>query len=91
MLPPGEVATRDAITSTSTRVLVTSSGSEFELNLLLVQAEALAYAWHLGKVAASHDAKQTRANELMAMSEGMQQLHDEVVTLLRSRLTPATQ
>ncbi len=40
-LPQGEVETRDAVSKSKETALLFSSGSEFEFNLLLTQAEAL--------------------------------------------------
>src|SRR5580700_6541901 len=40
-LPPGELATRDAIASTKERELLGQTGATFELTLLLTQTEAL--------------------------------------------------
>src|ERR1017187_6964729 len=40
-LPPGEAATREAIASTKEKELLSQTGGEFELSLLLTQAEAL--------------------------------------------------
>src|ERR1035438_4399787 len=54
-LPPGELATRDAIASTKEKELLSQTGDEFELTLLLTQTEALSYAWHLAKVAGENE------------------------------------
>src|SRR5665213_2849884 len=45
-LPLGEAATRDAIASTKKHELLSQTGNEFEMTLLLSQSEALGYAWH---------------------------------------------
>jgi hypothetical protein len=50
-LPQGEKATRDAVAKTKEHELLFSSREEFEFNLLLTQAEALSYGWHLAKIA----------------------------------------
>jgi hypothetical protein len=90
-LPPGEVATRDAIASTKTRELLTPFSAYFELNLLLTQAEALSYAWHLSKVAAASEPRPERARYLAGLSEEMKNLHGQTISLMRSRLTTSRQ
>ena len=49
-LPPGETATRSAISRTKEHELLFSSGTEFEVNLLLTQTDALEYGSHLARV-----------------------------------------
>ncbi len=88
-LPPGEVATRDAIASTKTKKLLTPFNSNFELNLLLTQSEALSYGWHLAKVAAAHETHPNRSSYLENLSDRLKRLHGEVISLMRSRLTAA--
>src|SRR5262249_10427995 len=70
-LPPGEVATRDAIASTKKKQLLGNKGDEFELALLLTQLEALNYASHLAKVAAAHEPRPDRAKALTGLSDEM--------------------
>ena len=53
-LPPGEQAARYAEAKSKEHELLLSSGPHFEFNLLLTQAEALNYGWHLAKVAAEN-------------------------------------
>ena len=60
LLPPGEAATRDAIASTKKKELLSHSGDDFELALLLTQTEALSYAWHLAQVASENDSARSR-------------------------------
>lgn len=55
-LPPGEVATRAAITKTKEHEMLFSSGETFELDLLLSQTDALDYGSHLAKIAAENAA-----------------------------------
>ncbi|MBI3867236.1 MAG: hypothetical protein HY299_01790 [Verrucomicrobia bacterium] len=85
-LPPGEVATRNAIASTKTKELLTPFSAHFELDLLLTQAEALSYAWHLSKVAAANESERERAHYLAGLSEEMKELHQQTLSLMRSRL-----
>jgi hypothetical protein len=85
-LPPGEVATRDAIASTKTKELLTPFNANFESYLLLTQAEALSYAWHLSKVAAANESQPERAHYLTRLSEEMKDLHHRATSLMRARL-----
>jgi hypothetical protein len=87
-LPAGEVSVRDAISSTVTKELLLTSGEEFELNLLLTQAEALNYGWHLAAVAAENDSRTERARYLQGLSEEMKSLHHRVVSLIALRRAP---
>lgn len=84
-LPPGETATRDAIAATKQKQLLGQTGDEFEQSLLLTQAEALSYAWHLAKIASDNDAQPDRARALSGLSEDMRKLHQEVILLLGSK------
>ena len=84
-LPPGEVATREAIAATKKKELLGQTGDEFELSLLLTQAQALSYAWHLAKVAGENEVQPERARALAGLSEDMANLYHEVVRLLFSR------
>jgi hypothetical protein len=84
-LPPGEVATRDAIASTKKKELLGQTGDEFELSLLLTQTEALSYAWHLAKVAGENEFQPDRARALAGVSEDMKNLYREAFALLLSK------
>jgi hypothetical protein len=85
-LPPGELATRDAIASTKQKELLSQTGDEFELTLLLTQTEALSYAWHLAQVAGENEPDPDRARALAGVSEDMQNLYQEVFGLLLSKI-----
>lgn len=87
-LPPGEKATRDSESKARGSELVHASGDDLEFKLLLTQAEALAYATHLAKVAALNEPHPQRAREFSAVRDQMQQLHDEVIALLKARRVP---
>jgi hypothetical protein len=63
-LPPGELATRDAIASTKEKELLGQTGDTFDLTLLLTQTEALIYASHLAKVAGENEPQPDRARAL---------------------------
>src|ERR1035437_6946027 len=84
-LPPEEVSTRDAIASTKQKELLSQTGDEFELTLLLTQTEALSYAWHLAQVAGENEPQPDRARALAGVSEDMQNLYHEVFVLLLSK------
>ena len=84
-LPPGEAATRDAIAATKKKKLLGQSGNEFELTLLLTQAQALSYGWHLAKVAAENEPQPDSARALAGMSEDTEHLYHEVFLQLLSK------
>ena len=84
-LPPGETATRNAIASTRKKELLGQPGEEFELTLLLTQAEALSYVSHLATVAAENESQPDRARALAGVSEDMENLYHEVFALLLSK------
>jgi hypothetical protein len=85
LLPSGEVATRDAIASAKKNELLSQTGDELELTLLLTQTEALSYAWHLAQVASENDSQADRARALAGLSEDMKNLYQEVFALLLSK------
>jgi len=84
-LPPGEAATREAIASTKKKELLGQTGGEFELSLLLTQAEALSYASHLAKVASGNESQPDRARALAGVSKDMENLYHEVFAMLLSK------
>jgi hypothetical protein len=84
-LPPGELATRDAIASAKQKELLGQTGDTFELTLLLTQTEALIYASHLAKVAGENEPQPDRARALAGVSQDMENLYHEVFALLLSQ------
>jgi hypothetical protein len=84
-LPPGEVATRSAISSTKEKALLEHSGDKFELNLLLTQIEAVNYAWHLAKVAGENEPNPARARMLEGISKDMENLYNELCSWVAER------
>jgi hypothetical protein len=84
-LPPGEAATREAIVATKRKELLGQTGAAFKLSLLLSQAQALSYAWHLAKVAGENESQLTHARALAGLREDMEKRYHEVVWLLLSR------
>lgn len=84
-LPPGERATRDAISKAKEHELLHSKDSEFEFQLLLTQAEGLNYGAYLAQVAAETDPNPDHASRLSAMSRELAELRSEVLARLRTR------
>ena len=87
-IPPGEEAARAAIADSRKQELLAQTGAEFELTLLLSQAQALSYAWHLAKVASENEAQPERARALASVSADMENLYHEVFALLLTRTKP---
>jgi hypothetical protein len=84
-LPPGEEATRDAIASTKENELLSQTGDQFELTLLLTQTEALSYGWHLAVVASLYEPNPDRAHALVGIGVDMDNLYHEVFSLLLAK------
>jgi hypothetical protein len=88
-LPPGEVATRDAIASTKEKELLSQTGDKFELTLLLTQTEALSYGWHLAVVSSLYEPDPDRAHALVGIGVDMDNLYHEVFALLLAKTRAA--
>ena len=84
-LPSGETATRDAIAETKKHELLHEKGQEFELSLILSQAEAVRYASHLAKVASKSDSQPERSQALAHLSGEMEGLYQELSAMLSVR------
>jgi hypothetical protein len=84
-LPLGEVATRAMIAASKKKELLSQTGNEFELTLLLSQTEALNYAWNLAKVGGENDSQPDRARALAGVSDDMKNLYQEALALLLSK------
>jgi hypothetical protein len=82
-LPPGEAATRKAISKTKEQVLLHSKDAEFEFQLLLTQVEALNYGAHLALVAAENEPDATHTREFLALGAQLRGLEDQVLARLR--------
>jgi hypothetical protein len=82
-LPQGEKETRDAVAKTEEHELLFSSGKTFEFNLLLTQAQALNYGWHLAEIAAENSHRPAEVQEFTAISRRMKHFYDQVVTQMR--------
>jgi hypothetical protein len=83
-LPPGEIATRAAISKTKEHELIFSSGEKFELNLLLTQTNALDYASHLAKIAAENSSSPEQQKIFHAFDVALNNLFQQVVAKLRA-------
>jgi hypothetical protein len=81
-LPSAEVLTRKAIAKTRAKELLTESGKEFELRLLLTQNEALTYGAHLAATAAASDTLPNRRQMLQQLSTDLLQLQKKTVAML---------
>ena len=82
-LPQGEVETRDAVSKAKERALLFSSGREFEFNLLLTQAEALNYGWHLAKIASENSSSPEYIQKFATMSRTLKNLYDQVISRMQ--------
>lgn len=82
-LPEMEQKTREAIQSTVTKELLTSSGKTFEHRLLFTQAEAMNYAAHLSAVLHDQESDPLRKKFLDALAQQCTTFHDKVVELLK--------
>jgi hypothetical protein len=83
-LPPGEIATREAVSKTKEHELLLTSGTTFELNLLLTQTEALSYGSHLAKIAAENSASPEEQHEFHALDVALDNLYKQVVEQIRA-------
>ena len=88
-LPGAEVLTRDAIAKARAKELLTESGKEFELRLLLTQNEALTYGAHLAATAALNDTAANRRQMLQQLSTDLLQLQKKTVDMLLKNYTSA--
>jgi len=82
-LPPGEKAARASEGKSKEHDLLFSSGAEFEYNLLLTQAEALNYGWHLAKVASANSVRPEEAQTFLTLSQLMENLFHQVARRMR--------
>jgi hypothetical protein len=83
-LPPGEPATRAAMSKTREHELLFSSGEKFELNLLLTQTTALDYGSHLAKIAAENSSSPEQQQNFHLLDIALNTLFQQVVATLRA-------
>jgi len=90
-LPSAEKETRDLISKTRAKELITKTGEKFELRILLTQSEALTYGAHLAVVVQSHENDEQRKKFLGETSQRLQNLHQALIDLMHARWQmPAT-
>lgn len=82
-LPSGEKAAREAMSKTWEHELLFSSGSKFELTLLLTQTQALDYGSHLAQIAADNSPPD-QAPEFHSLDVALDKLYQQVVAKLRT-------
>jgi len=83
-LPPAEVEARKTIAKARTKELLTESGKEFEVRLLLSQDEALVYGAHLADAALKGEKNQERAQFLRQLSNDLTNFQQRVTAMLSS-------
>jgi len=83
-LPAGEVATRAAIAKTKEHELLFSSGENFQFQLLLTQADALSYGWHLAEIGAKNSTRPEEIRTFTSTRLAMEDLYHQVVTMMKS-------
>jgi hypothetical protein len=81
-LPGVEIQTRDAIGKTKAKHLLTESGKEFELRLLIAQQEALTYAGHLAAAISKTEANSQRAQFLRQLASDLSAFEQRVTSML---------
>ena len=84
-LPVAERETRDLISKTHAKELITKTGEKFELRILLTQAEALSYGAHLALVTQSYETDANRKKALGDISQQYQSLHQALIDLMHAR------
>jgi hypothetical protein len=84
-LPPGEKATRAAISKTKEKEMVFTSGETFRLNLMLSQTDALDYGSHLAKIAAENSSSPEQRREFHALDVKLNNLFHRVVARIRAQ------
>jgi hypothetical protein len=87
-LPWAEQKTRAAIESARAKKLLLTSGQQFELRLLLSQAEGLSYGSHLARVLQQQEKDIRRKMFLEELSRQLERSNDTVINLLSSRMRP---
>jgi hypothetical protein len=84
-LPVAEQQTRDLISKTKAKELISKAGDKFEIRVLLSQAEALSYGAHLAAVIIPNEQDPARKKFLSNISEQYQQLHQRLIDLIHTR------
>jgi|SRR5581483_6909979 len=84
-LPSGEVAARKAIADFKQRQLLKDKRADLELALLMSQAEALNYAWHLSLVASEVESHAENRAAVAGIRRDMEELYWQVWAMLLAR------
>jgi len=84
-LPAAERETRDLISKTRAKELITKTGEKFELRILLTQSEALTYGAHLAAIVQIHETDESRRKVLGDISRHYQDLHQALIDLMHAR------
>jgi DNA-directed RNA polymerase subunit F len=87
-LPAAEVATREAISKSKEKAILSSKGKDLEVQLLLDQSEALTYGSHLASVIALAEPNPQRREFLQRLSVNFGVLQQRVLRMLSSGYTP---
>lgn len=88
-LPSGEVDTRLVISKTKAKQLLSQNGNKFELTLLMSEAEAMNYGWHLALIAAKNETRPDRVLILTDMANKLENLYWQDYDILLSNTKPA--
>jgi hypothetical protein len=80
-LPAAEVEARKDISKERAKELLTESGKEFELRMLLSQNEALTYGAHLAGVVAKTETNQQRADFARQLSNDLAGFQRRITTM----------
>jgi len=84
-LPKAEVQTRELISKTSGKELLSKGGEKFEIRILLTQSEALRYGSHLAIVVQMMENDSDRKTFLGETSQKLAALHQRVIDLFHAR------
>jgi hypothetical protein len=84
-LPAAEQQTRDLISKTKAKELISKGGEKFEVRILLSQSEALTYGSHLAVVVQTMETDPARKKFLGETSQKLAALHQRVIDLFHAR------
>jgi hypothetical protein len=89
-LPKAEEQTRDLISKTTAKELLSKGGEKFEVRILLTQSEALRYGSHLALVVQTMETEPERKKFLGETSQKLAALHQRVIDLFHARWNEPT-
>jgi hypothetical protein len=84
-LPAGELAARASVTASQTEALLTESGEEFEIRLMLAQSQALGYWVGLADSLSRAEPDPARLAFVQGLWRDGRRLQDSLLALLRTR------